>query len=155
MSPKALARTLVCCAMLLQVAGCASTIYRHQLLATNPSDPSAEVYFFREDVIAGSGIATPVHVNGEKLLQLRRATYAKVSLKPGTYQVEVRPITGAQPGLSNPWRTCGGPIDLEAGMKYFVLLDFVSGEEGMCFRPSLITEDGARSLMTTYSAVHQ
>ncbi len=153
MSLKAVTRTIFVCATLLQVAGCASKIFQHPLLVTNPSEPSAEVYFFREDVFWSSGIATPVHVNGETLLQLRRATYANVSLKPGTYQVEVRPIAGAQPG--NPWRTCGGSMDFEAGKAYFVLLNFVGGEAGMCFRPELITEEGARSLMTTYDAVHQ
>lgn len=155
MSVKAVARAMLVCATLLSVVGCASKIFQHPLLVSTPSEPSAEVYFFREDVWAGSAIATPVHVNGETLLQLRRATYAKISMKPGTYQVEVRRIEGAQPGVSNPWRTCGGPMDLEAGKTYFVLLAFVSGEAGMCFRPGLITDDGARSLMATYSAVSQ
>ncbi len=143
---------------LLSVVGCQlpSKIFQHPLRVTNPSEPSAEVYFFREDVFWLSGIALPVHVNEETLLQLRRATYAKVSLKPGTYQV----VVGLAKGLgsasgTNPWRSCGGPMGLEAGKIYFVLLAFASGESGMCFLPSLITEEGARSLMATYTAVSQ
>jgi hypothetical protein len=152
---KAVARTMLVFATLLSVVGCASKIFQHPLLVTNPSELSAEVYFFREDKFAGSAIATPVHVNGETLLQLRQATYAKVSLKPGSHQVEVRRIEGARPGASNPWRTCGSSMDLQAGKTYFVLLAFVWEEDGMCFRPVLITEEGARSLMSTYSAVSQ
>jgi len=139
---------------LFSIAGCASKIFQHSLRVSTPSEPSAEVYFFREDVMAGAAVAVPVYVNDEQLLQLRRATYAKVSLKPITVQVEVRSIAGAQP-YNNPWRTCGNPMDLEAGKTYFVLLTFVSGERGMCFQPSLITEEEARSLMVTYTAVGQ
>lgn len=144
---------MLVCATLLSAVGCASKIFEHPLLVANQSALSAAVYFFREDVWEGSAIATAVHVNGETLLQLRRATYAKVSLKPGKVQVEVRGIVGAQ--QPNPWsRTCGGPMQLEAGKTYFVLLAVEYGG-GMCFRPGLITEDEARSLMATYSAVSQ
>lgn len=151
---KLVVRIMLGCTTLLSVVGCASGVFPHPLLVSTSSEPSAEVYFFREDVMAGGAVAVPVFVEGEKLLQLRRAAYAKVSLKPGNVQVEVRSIAGAQP-YNNPWRSCGGPMDLEAGKTYFVLLAFVSGENGMCFLPSLITEEGARSLMATYTAVSQ
>ena len=135
------------------LAGCASKVFQHPLLMANSSEPSAAIYFFREDVFWNSGVAQPVHVNGEALLQLRRATYAKVSLRPGTYQVEARPIGATQP--VNPWITCGGPMGFELGKTYFVLLRFQGGDGVMCFSPMFITEEGARSLMATYSAIHQ
>jgi hypothetical protein len=149
---KTTATMMLACAILLSVGGCASKIYQHPLLVSTPSETSAEVSFFREDGMAGAAVAVPVYVNDEKLLQLRRATYAKVFLKPGTYQVEVRRLNEQ---LGNPWITCGGPMELVAGKTYFVLLSFVAGESGMCFRPNLITEEGARSLMTTYTVVGQ
>lgn len=135
-------------AILLSVSGCASKVFQHPLLVSTPLQPSAEVFFFRENTLAGAMLAVPVHVNDEELLQLRRATWAKVSLTPGTYQVEVR-------NQNYPWTTCGGPMELVAGKTYFVLLSFVAGDSGLCFLPHLITEEEARSLMTSYTAVGQ
>lgn len=135
-------------AILLSVSGCASKVFQHPLLVSTPLEPSAEVFFFRENTLAGAMVAVPVHVNDGELLQLRRATWAKVYLKPGTYQVEGR-------NLSNPGITCGGPMELEAGKTYFVLLSNVGGIDTMCFLPHLITEEEARSLMTSYTAVGQ
>lgn len=155
---KTSATMMFVCAILFSVVGCQfpSKIFQHPLLVGNPSEPSAEVYFFREDNIMLSGLALPVHVNEETLLQLRRATYAKVSLKPGTYQVVVglAKFLGRAPA-SNPWRSCGGPMDFAAGKTYFVLLSFVVDGSEWCFAPNLITEEGALSLMTTYTAVGQ
>jgi hypothetical protein len=152
MKLKAATTMMLACATLLSISGCASKIYQHPLLVSTPSEPSAEVSFIREDGMAGAAVAVPVYVNDEKLLQLRRATYAKVSLKSGTYQVEARRLN-EQPG--NPWITCGGPMEFVAGKTYFVLLSFVAVDSGMCFRPNFITEEGARSLMTSYTAVGQ
>jgi hypothetical protein len=155
---KTSATMMLICTILLSVMGCQfpSKIFPHPLLVANPSEPSAEVYFFREDNIMLSGIALPVHVNEETLLQLRRATYAKVSLKPGTYQVVVGQAKGLGRAVgSNPWRSCGGPMGLETGKAYFVLLSFVDDGSEWCFAPNLITEEGARSLMVTYTAVGQ
>jgi hypothetical protein len=155
---KTSATMMFVCAMLLSVMGCgfSSKIFQHPLLVGNPSEPSAEVYFFREDNIMLSGLALPVHVNEETLLQLRRATYTKVSLKPGTYQVVVGAAKDLGPAYgSNPWHSCGGPMGLESKKTYFVLLSFVDEGSQWCFRPNLITEEGARSLMTTYTVVGQ
>jgi len=149
---KTSATTILVCAILLSVSGCASKIYQHSMLVSTPSEPSAEVTFFREDGLVGAAVAVPVYVNDEELLQLRRAAYAKVALKPGTYQVEVRSLN-EHPG--SPVTTCGGPMELVAGKAYYVLLSLASVGYKTCFRPNLITEEGARSLMTIYTAVGQ
>lgn len=158
MKLKSAATMVLICTILLSVVGCQfpSKIFQHSLLVANPSESSAEVYFFRDDDIMLSGLALPVHVNEETLLQLRRATYAKVTLKPGTYQVVVGLSKYLGPAVgSNPWHSCGGPMELEPRKTYFVLLSFVAEGYEWCFAPNLITEKGARSLMISYTLVGQ
>jgi hypothetical protein len=154
------ATMMLVCAILFSAVGCqfSSKILQHPLLVGNPSEPSAEVYFFREDVIWQSGLATSVAVNGDTLLQLRRATYAKVSLKPGKVHVEGGPRATFQLVTPAPSFECGIPMELEPRKTYFVLLSYYVYDEyayKWCFRPNLITEEGARSLMTTYTVVGQ
>jgi hypothetical protein len=115
-----------------------------------PSAPSANVYFFREDVDMGPDFALPVYLDGEKLLQLQRGTYAMVALKPGTFSIEVRP-----PEEDSPWRLCSDRMDFVDGQTYFLLLQYKTLGTGKCFNPGFITEERARSLMDTYRPVPQ
>jgi hypothetical protein len=131
------------------LSGCASKVYQHPLIEPVPAAPSANVYFFREDVEVGTDFAIPVFLDGEKLLQLKRGTYAMVSLKPGIVDVEVQPVE------EYPWQPCGSPMEFLDGRTYFLLLEYKAVGLGKCFSPELITEERARSLMDGYAAVPQ
>jgi hypothetical protein len=134
---------------LLLVSGCASKVYHHPALETVPSAPSAAVYFFREDVETGMDKPLPVYLNDTKLLQLTRATYAIVTLKPGIFSVEVRPED------TFPWEACGGPMEFMDGQTYFLLIHYETSGLTRCFSPNFITEDRARSLMDAYVPVRR
>ncbi|MBI3597511.1 MAG: hypothetical protein HY203_10190 [Nitrospirae bacterium] len=135
----------------LSLSGCASKIYTHPLRVMNLSEPTADVYVFREDVSQGSGVATPVYLEENKLVQLRRATYARVHLKPGTY--EMKAGTESYPCGLICWTACTKAVNFEEGKTYYVLLSFASSGLKLCFKPDLITEEKAKSLMATYTAV--
>lgn len=134
--------TLLSCFFVLSVAGCGSKIYQHPLLAADTSEPSSEVYFFREDTLVGSGVPTEVYLNEKKLLQLRKAKYAKVRLKAGTYDVEIR--TGASARRS---------MTFAAGETSFLLLKHGCNGMLIAFCAEPITEAGAKSLMATMTLV--
>jgi hypothetical protein len=115
----------------------------HPLLAADMSEPSSEVYFFREDTWIGSGIPTEVYFNGKKLLQLRKAKYTKVRLKAGTYDVEIRVGTAI----------AKRSMTFAAGETSFLLLKNGSNDQGIFFYAEPITEAGAKSLMATMTMV--
>lgn len=154
---KAIATMMLVCATLLSVGGCASKIFQHPLLSAEGkgSSTSAEVYFFREDMFKGSAFATPVYLAGEKLLQLRVATYCKLYLKPGSYDMEVGSYSGGQGMLSSvpSFRS----MTFDGGKTYFIHLQpesrmTLTGLETH-FKPELISEEQARILMTQYTLI--
>jgi hypothetical protein len=131
------------CLVILSVAGCGSKVYMHPLLTADPSDPSTEVYFFREDTLAGSGVPTEVYLGGGKLLQLRKAKYAKVRLKAGTHEVEIR--SGRAVATKS--------MTFAAGETSFLLLKHGCGGILFAFCAEPITEAGAKSLMATMTEI--
>lgn len=135
--------------------GCASKIYKHPFLSAEGKESSAEVYFFREDMFKGSAFATPVYLAGEKLFQLRVATYCRLYLKPGTYDMEVGSYSGGQGMLSSvpSFRS----MTFDAGKTYFIHLQpesrmTLTGLETH-FKPEFINEEQARILMTQYTLI--
>ena len=137
--------TILSCLFVLSVAGCVSKVYMHPLLVMDRSIPSSEVYFFRENTLMGAALATRVYLDGKKLLQLRKSTYTKIYIRPGTYDVKVY--------NGDKWATVTRSMTFDTGDTYFILLAFGSNEKGMFFQPLSISEEGATSLMTEFTSV--
>jgi hypothetical protein len=141
--------------MVFLAYGCASNVYKHPLLSMEGQGFSAEVYFFRDETLLGSAFAIPVYLQEDSLLQLRRATYTKVYIKPGTYDMKVGSYSGGQGLFSSvpAFRS----VTFEAGKAYFIHLKPESratffGLETY-FKPELISEEQARILMTQYTLI--
>lgn len=111
------------CLVVLASHGCASKIHKHSLLSTEGQGPSAEVYIFRDESLIGGGLAVPVYLQGESLLRLERATYTKVFLKPGTYELQVgESVRGSALFSLSSYGPAFRSMTFEAGKTYFIHL---------------------------------
>ena len=75
--------------ILLLISSCGTTkLNQHPALASS-GPGSATVHILRGDSIAMGCCSSPVTFNGEKVLEIKNATYTTVYLKPGSYEVRM------------------------------------------------------------------
>jgi hypothetical protein len=145
--------------------GCTSKVFKHSLLVEDGKGPSAIVYFFSDNSIHAEVTPIPLDLNGDPLMRLRRATYAKVALQPGDHIVRVGDLGYDSPSPTGRVRVLpvSQTISLEAGRIYYVLIEFKenvpdivpmeTNMRAMFFVPVLIDEERAQLLMKDYELI--
>ena len=145
--------------------GCTSKVFKHSLLVEEGKGPSAIVYFFSDNSIHAELTAIPVDLNGDPLMRLRRATYAKVPLQPGDHVVRVGYLGYDSPSPVGRVTVLAvsQTISLESGRTYYVLIEFKENApetepmqtnmRSMSFVPVLIDEERAQLLIKEYELI--
>ena len=86
----------------------------------------------------------------KKLLELKRGTYAKIYLKPSTYNVEVDAGSGVR---VIGWATSRQEVKFTSNDTFFMMLKYGSSNKGMFFHPVFIHEEEAELLTKSYTLV--
>lgn len=133
-------------------AGCAASRIEsaHPLISRAAAGEAAHVYFIRPRTERSLGVADntlAVEADRMPLLDLAKAEYALVNLKPGAVWITVRSDTSWGPAHDIKEMTSAREFNFVAGQTYFLAFTAVDGEfRGVSFIPQAIDLDRARQL---------
>lgn len=134
------------------LAGCAASRIEssHPLVSRAAAGEAAHVYFIRPRTERSLGVADnslAVEADRTPLLDLAKAEYALVDLKPGSVWITVRSDTSWGPAHDIKEMTTAREFTFAAGRTYFLTFTAVDGEfRGVSFVPESIDLDRARQL---------
>lgn len=112
-------RFLVLALIAITLSGCATAPGKKFAGITPPEENQGVVYLYRTSALFYSGGAFDVSLNGEKIGALYNASFLRLQLAPGSYNIKVAPGMMA--------KTSELVINAEASKIKFYEYDFVTG----------------------------